>query len=100
MNTYLLLALLPQALAVLCVWAAGGTFLGSAPTASVANLVPPASRAAALALMRTVGDLGLFAGATTVGSLAAIYGSDQAMQGTSVFLFASAGAFLVRTRSR
>ena len=91
---------MPQALAVLCVWAAGGTFLGSAPTASVANLVPPASRAPALALMRTVGDLGLFAGATTVGGLAAVHGSDLAMQGTSVFLFASAGAFLVRTRLR
>ena len=90
----------PQALAVLCVWALGGTFLGSAPTASVANLVPPASRAPALALMRTVGDLGLFAGATTVGGLAAVHGSDVAMQGTSLFLLASAGAFLVRTRLR
>jgi len=86
---------LPQALAVLCVWAAGGTILGSAPTAHATNLVAPASRAQALALMRTVGDLGLFVGASAVGGAATLYGSDAAMQGTSLFLFASAGGFFV-----
>lgn len=140
MMAFPLAADLPQALAVLCVWAArqwvstsgapaahaarerasptppatgprpracaafhdstqaGGTILGSAPTAHATNLVPSATRAQALALMRTVGDLGLFVGATAVGGAATVWGSDHAMQATAAFLFASSGSFLVRTR--
>ena len=89
---------LPQALPVLCVWAAGGTILGSAPTAHATNLVAPELRAQALAVMRTVGDLGLFVGATGVGITATLLGSDTAMQGTSAFLFGSAAAYLLRAR--
>uniref|UniRef100_A0A7S2NK59 Major facilitator superfamily (MFS) profile domain-containing protein n=1 Tax=Haptolina brevifila TaxID=156173 RepID=A0A7S2NK59_9EUKA len=87
---------LPEALAVLSVWAIGSTLLGSAPTAYATNVVPAPSRSQTLALMRTVGDLGLFLGASVVGGGATLYGSDVAMQGTATFLFASSGAFLVR----
>ena len=89
---------LPQALTVLGVWAAGSTVLGSAPTAAATNLVPAASRAPALALLRTVGDVGLFAGASIVGGAASVYGSDNAMEATAALLFASAGAFALRIR--
>ena len=87
----------PQALAVLCVWAMGGTFLGSAPTAHVTDIVAPEERTQALALMRTVGDVGLLLGASTAGVLADWSSMGAAMDANAGLLLVATSWFAART---
>lgn len=60
-------------------WAIGGTLLGVSPTAFVADLAPSNSRSQALAVLRTVGDVGLLVGAAGTGLVADVYGFQAAM---------------------
>jgi len=80
----------------LAVMALGNTALASAPTALVSNLVQPESRAHALALMRTIGDVGWLLGGVSVGGVATLFGSGPAMHGTASFLVLVAGWFALR----
>lgn len=78
-------------------WALGGTMLSTAPVAYVSDVVTDKRRAQAIALLRTVGDVGFFLGATTTGALADFSGSlDMAMQGSSGMLFAATTWFGIR----
>ena len=86
----------PEALAVLAVKALGDTALGSSPSAYTANLAGADQRTQALALLRTFGDVGMLVGGSGVGAVAAIYGSDLAMQGTAAFLASNALLFSFR----
>ena len=80
------------------VWALGSTVLGSAPTANAANLVEADVRPQALALMRTMGDLGLLVGASSIGALATVVGSEAAIQATAALLVVAAAHYQMRMR--
>lgn len=80
----------------LAINAVGSALLGSQPTALTANLVGPASRAQAIALARTVGDVGWLLGGMSVGTLATLLGSDVAMQGTGAGLLAVTAWYALR----
>lgn len=80
----------------LAVMSIGSTALSSAPTALTANLVAPQSRTQALALMRTIGDVGWLAGGLSVGAFATIVGTSTAMQGTASTIFLTAAWFAAR----
>ena len=84
-------------LALMGVWAVGGTMLGSAPTAHVTDIVPPEARTQALALMRTVGDVGLLVGAGTAGVLADWSSMGAAMDGNAGLLLVATTWFAFRT---
>ena len=80
------------------VWALGSTVLGSAPTANAANLVEADVRPQALALMRTMGDLGLLVGASSIGAVATVVGSEAAIQATAAMLVVAAAHYQMRMR--
>ncbi|CAE8608386.1 unnamed protein product, partial [Polarella glacialis] len=91
---------LMQASAVLALWTAGGSLLSSAPTVMAANHVAPEARSQALAMVRTVGDLGLLAGATSVGLAATAFGAGPAMQGTAALLGTVTSGYFARQMLR
>lgn len=76
--------------------AVGGTMMSSAPTALAANLVSVESRTQAIAMMRTMGDVGSVLGGVTVGTAATVLGTDVAMQGTAAYLLVAAGWYAAR----
>lgn len=80
----------------LAVNAIGSTMLSSAPTAMTANLVSSDNRTQAIAMMRTMGDVGWLFGGMSVGVAATYIGNDLAMQGTAVCLLAVAASFALR----
>ena len=84
-------------MALMAVWAVGGTMLGSAPTAHVTDIVPPEARTQALALMRTVGDVGLLVGAGGAGLLADWSSMGAAMDGNAGLLLVATTWFAFRT---
>eukprot|EP00939_MAST-03C_sp_MAST-3C-sp1_P000798 g798.t1 len=88
----------PTAFCVLAFWALGSTMLGSAPTAYAANLSTEKNRTQVLALLRTMGDVGLLVGSSSVGITAGMVGNDLAMQGTASFVALSTAWFLIRQR--
>lgn len=75
---------LAQDLASLCglaaLWTVGGAVLGSGPTAYVTEVASKRQRGQALALLRTVGDLGMLAGALVAGQLGGVVGLAGAVQ--------------------
>ena len=70
----------------LALWAVGGTLLGVSPTAYVADVARSADRSQALAVLRTMGDVGLLVGAAGTGLLADYCGFNAAMGCNAVFL--------------
>lgn len=83
--------------ATMGLWSLGGTMLSTAPVAYVSDVVADKRRAQAIALLRTVGDVGFFAGATSTGALADFSGSlDMAMHSSAGLLFAATTWFGVR----
>ena len=85
-----------EAYGVLALWALGSTVLGSSPAAHVANTATPDMRTQSLALNRTMGDVGLFVGASTVGGAALLVGNDVAMQSTAAILAVTAVAYALK----
>lgn len=72
-------------------WSTGSTLLSTAPVAYISDLTDDETRAQAIALMRTSGDVGFLVGASAVGALADWTGGlDVAMQ-------SSAGVLLTAT---
>lgn len=80
----------------LALMALGSTALASAPTALVSNILQPADRAQALALMRTMGDVGWLLGGASVGLAATWVGNGPALQGTASCLLLTAMWFGLR----
>ena len=83
----------PEAFTSLVVWAVGSSILGSAPTAYAANLADDKNRTQVLALLRTVGDVGLVVGASSIGLVANLIGNDAAMHVTAGFVGLTSVAF-------
>lgn len=75
------LALLPLAL--------GSTMMSATPNALIADVTSTETRAQALSLLRTAGDLGLLAGATCSGVLASVYSIETALQCNGVITSAA-----------
>jgi len=90
----------PQALAVLGLWALGGTLLGSAPSTFTANNSTTESRTQSLALLRTAGDCGMLLGAASVGTLALLTSETAAMQISASFLLAVNAWFIFQTTKK
>ena len=77
-------------------WGMGGTTLGTAPMAYVADVSNEKNRTQALALFRSGGDLGFVFGGALAGSMSLAYGINAAF-GSSLCLFLGAGSlFLIR----
>ena len=72
-------------------WSAGSTLLSTAPIAYISDLTDDETRAQAIALMRTSGDVGFLVGASAVGALADWTG------GLDVSMQSSAGVLLTAT---
>ena len=89
-----------EAVACLLVWSIGSTFIGSAPTAYVADIVKTTERSQALALMRTTGDVGLLVGASGTGALADGTSYETAMVSNASLLFAASAGFAFSTLGR
>ncbi len=80
-------------------WGVGAALLGATPTAYVSDISTTETRAQALALLRSAGDLGLMVGASTIGHLAD-YTSLQTSFLLSSVLITTAGAnFVMRARN-
>jgi len=73
------------------------TSLSSVPMALTANLVGPELRTQAIALMRTVGDVGWLLGGMSFGIAAGLAGTGPAMQSAGTLLLAVSGLTAVRT---
>jgi DHA1 family multidrug resistance protein-like MFS transporter len=74
-------------------WAAGITLLGTSPTALVTDIAGLRSRSQAIALFRTVGDVGLLLGAATGGYMADHTSIATAMQADAALLLATSTVF-------
>ncbi|KAH9253133.1 hypothetical protein BASA81_008815 [Batrachochytrium salamandrivorans] len=81
-------------------WAVGGTFLGMSPNAYVTDQTSNRNRSQALALMRTIGDVGLLVGAAGSGLVADAVGFERAMEINAGLLGISTLWFLVSSSSR
>jgi MFS family permease len=80
----------PTQLALLMVpFAIGSAVMQSLPTAHVVNICEPEDAPQAMSLLRTVGDLGLIAGAASSGFLAAHSSVEAVIQGQSSILLAT-----------
>mmetsp|Transcript_8935 Transcript_8935/g.10223 ORF Transcript_8935/g.10223 Transcript_8935/m.10223 type:complete len:577 (+) Transcript_8935:100-1830(+) len=77
---------------LVAVWTAAGTLLGAGPTAYITDIVSPSARAQALALLRTVGDVGMLFGAVSAGYYADIMTQQDAMQANG-FIFIGLSTF-------
>mmetsp|Transcript_21879 Transcript_21879/g.43894 ORF Transcript_21879/g.43894 Transcript_21879/m.43894 type:complete len:342 (+) Transcript_21879:295-1320(+) len=77
-------------------WALGGTLLSTAPVAYLTDVVGDESRAQALALLRTTGDVGYLSGAVLSGLVAEWAGMEMSMQAGAGMLAVSAGWFGLR----
>lgn len=77
---------IPECFSALALWAVGSAILGSSPTAYAANLSNESNRTQVLALLRTMGDVGLVLGASSVGLIASVIGNDAAMHSTAGFV--------------
>ena len=69
-----------QFLVLVFAWTAAGTALSAGPTSYIADIVESTERSQALALLRTVGDVGMVTGAVVSGAVAGQLGEQSAMQ--------------------
>lgn len=86
-----------QMCGILGIWATGSTLLSTAPISFISDNVDDKSRAQAIALLRTTGDVGFLIGASSMGALATWTGSlEMAMQSSSGILLTATGWFATR----
>lgn len=71
---------LHQFLALVGGWTLAGTMVSTAPTAYVSDIVSDKDRGQALAMLRTVGDVGMLSGAIISGRLADLWSQPEAVQ--------------------
>ena len=89
-----------QFLVLVGAWTVGGTVLGTAPTSFLTDIISAKQRAQALALLRTVGDVGMLSGAVVSGMVADLLGSgQQAMQANGLVLLGLTGFVTLRLSS-
>jgi MFS family permease/Ca2+-binding EF-hand superfamily protein len=96
------IAMFPEpklAIVSLALWSLGGTLLGTAPTAYVADLANSLQRSQALALLRTMGDVGFLLGAALTGMFADSFTVDLALRGNAALMVTGAGAFWLVVRN-
>lgn len=91
------IGLFPSFYPALSLWAIGGTLLGVSPTAYVVDRSSPQTRSQALAVLRTIGDVGLLMGSASSGFLADRYGFPVAMQTNAALLGATTMLFAYST---
>lgn len=84
---------------VLFMWSLGSAMVTSAPTAYITELTKPKTRSQAMALMRTMGDVGLLVGASLTGTLAFHTSMEATMQFNSFCLFGATALFAASTLS-
>ena len=87
---------LPEVAATLGFWALGSTMLSTAPTAYISDNVRDDQRAQALALLRTVGDVGFVVGASSTGAVADLFNMDVAVHSSATLLITATGWFAAR----
>jgi MFS family permease len=87
---------LTQLATTLGLWALGSTMLSTAPVSYLADKVPESQRAQAVALLRTAGDIGLLAGASTSGAVADWYNMDIALHSSAGLLLTTTFWFATR----
>lgn len=86
-----------QLAAVMGCWTLGSTALSTAPVAHISDIATPKQRAQAIALLRTSGDVGFFAGATSLGIVADMTGNtDFAMQSGAGLLLSATSWYATR----
>ena len=85
-----------QLAGVLGIWSVGSSMLSTAPIAFLSDHVSEESRAQAIALLRTCGDVGFLVGASGVGALADFTSMGVAMESTSALLFTATTWFAAR----
>ena len=87
-----------QFYASVVLWGIGGTSLGTAPMAYVADAANDKNRTQALALFRSGGDLGFVLGGALAGTMSLAFGINAAF-GSSLILFLGAGSsFLINAK--
>ena len=84
---------LPSALAILALWSFSGTVISLAPTSRLADVTTPEERSQAVALQRTIGDIGLLLGSSGTGKFADLTSHNTAMQVDGAFLSATTAWF-------
>jgi len=82
--------------ATLGFWALGSTMLSTAPIAYISDNVRDDQRAQALALLRTVGDVGFVVGASSTGAVADLFNMDVAVHSSATLLITATGWFAAR----
>ena len=88
---------IPQLAGVLGLWATGSTMLSTAPVAYISDHTDDTTRAQAIALLRTSGDIGFLVGAASMGALADWTGNlNVALQSSAGILFLATTWFGVR----
>lgn len=79
------------------IWSTGSTLLSTAPVAYISDVTENETRAQAIALLRTSGDVGFLVGASAVGALADWAGNmDVAMQSSAGLLLTATAWFGAR----
>jgi len=78
-------------------WALGSTMLSTAPVSYISDNVSDHKRAQAIALLRTVGDVGFLVGAVSSGAVADAFDMDVAMHSSSFMLLSATGWFTARS---
>ncbi len=78
-------------------WALGSTMLATAPVSYVSDSVSDRQRSQAIALYRTVGDVGFLLGAMTTGAVADAFSMDVAVHSNAGMLLTATGWFAARS---
>lgn len=82
-----------QLTALMALWSVGGAVLSTGPTAYLSDLSSESERPQALAMIRSMGDLGLLMGAGCLGAVAHVSSMDIAFQANAAMLLAVTAAF-------
>jgi MFS family permease len=78
-------------------WALGSTMLSTAPVSFISDNVSDRERAQAIALFRTVGDVGFLVGAMSTGAMADAFDMDIALHSSAGMLLTATGWFTTRS---
>mmetsp|Transcript_5926 Transcript_5926/g.14268 ORF Transcript_5926/g.14268 Transcript_5926/m.14268 type:complete len:402 (-) Transcript_5926:769-1974(-) len=82
-----------QLTALMALWSVGGAVLSTGPTAYLSDLSSESERPQALAMIRSMGDLGLLMGAGCLGAVAHVSSMDVAFQANAALLLGVTAAF-------
>ncbi len=86
-----------EVIATCGLWALGSTMLSTAPVSFISDNVSDCKRAQAIALFRTVGDVGFLLGAMSAGAFADVFDMDAALHASAGMLLSATGWFTTRS---